>query len=76
MPKLISREHAKRLGLKRYFTGKPCKSGHVAERFTFSNGKCVTCAADRTKARRASQWLESPAAKRARERLKQAGELK
>ena len=29
---LITRADAKALGLKRYFTGKPCKHGHVAER--------------------------------------------
>ena len=41
-PKLISRRDAKRLGLKRYFTGRPCKYGHVDERLV-SNGNCVTC---------------------------------
>jgi hypothetical protein len=28
----IGRDEAKALGLKRFFTGKPCKHGHVAER--------------------------------------------
>ena len=32
-PRLISCAEAKALGLKRYFTGKPCKHGHVAERW-------------------------------------------
>ena len=40
--KLVSREEAKRLGLKRYFTGEPCKHGHVAERFV-SSTHCSTC---------------------------------
>lgn len=31
-------------GLKRYFTGKPCPRGHVAERFV-STKACVVCAA-------------------------------
>jgi 5-methylcytosine-specific restriction endonuclease McrA len=41
---IISRQEARALGLKRYFTGKPCKHGHVAERYT-SIGNCVECQA-------------------------------
>jgi 5-methylcytosine-specific restriction endonuclease McrA len=33
-------------GAKKYFTGRACKSGHVAERRT-SNGCCVVCEADK-----------------------------
>jgi 5-methylcytosine-specific restriction endonuclease McrA len=40
--KIISREEAKALGLRVYFTGVACKRGHVAERYV-SNGKCVEC---------------------------------
>jgi hypothetical protein len=29
---IISRKEAKAAGLTRYFTGKPCKRGHVVER--------------------------------------------
>jgi hypothetical protein len=39
---IISRAEAKAKGLNRYFTGKPCKHGHVAERVVF-NGACVEC---------------------------------
>ena len=39
---IISRAEAKAKGLKRYFTGKPCKHGHVAERQLF-NATCVKC---------------------------------
>lgn len=38
----ISRSEAKALGRKRYFTGKPCKRGHVAERLV-PNGNCREC---------------------------------
>lgn len=38
-----SRAEAKELGMKRYFTGKPCKHGHVDERHT-SSGQCIACA--------------------------------
>ena len=39
----IPRTHAeaKRLGVTRYFTGKACKYGHVAERA--ANGHCIEC---------------------------------
>lgn len=41
--KLIrSRKEAKELGLTRYFTGHPCKHGHVAERDVI-NATCVEC---------------------------------
>ena len=39
---VISRKEAKHLGLTRYFTGEPCKSGHVDLRITDS-GVCVQC---------------------------------
>jgi hypothetical protein len=41
--KLISYSEARNLGLKRYFTGKPCKNGHISER-TSNNATCVECA--------------------------------
>jgi len=36
---IILRCDAKKLGLKTYFTGKPCKNGHVSKRITL-NGHC------------------------------------
>jgi len=39
---LVKRKDALELGLKRYFTGKPCKRGHVAERIT-SSKECMGC---------------------------------
>lgn len=47
--KIITRKEAKDQGLKRYFTGKPCKRGHVAERRM--NGVCVECSRDNEKSR-------------------------
>jgi hypothetical protein len=41
-PNIIGRDEARALGLKRYFTGKPCKHGHVAERIVSSHG-CMEC---------------------------------
>lgn len=45
---IISRKEAKERGLKRYFTGKPCKHGHIAERLV-SNSTCFECTAERQK---------------------------
>lgn len=42
----ISCADARLLGLVRYYTGKPCKHGHVCERMTV-NGDCVQCARSR-----------------------------
>lgn len=39
---IITKKHAKELGLVRYFTGKPCKKGHVAERHVKTGG-CIPC---------------------------------
>lgn len=68
--KLISRSEAKRIGLKRYFTGAACKHGHVDERTT-ANGSCLECSrlkgrardgASREKRRvQAKEWRENNA---------------
>jgi len=45
---IISRADAASAGLKRYFTGKPCKHGHIAERAVGNRG-CATCGAAQSK---------------------------
>lgn len=42
MSKKISQAKARKLGLTRFFTGKPCAKGHVAEQYV-SNRWCVVC---------------------------------
>lgn len=42
MIEIITREEARERGLKRYFTGRPCKRGHLEERAT-SNSTCLGC---------------------------------
>lgn len=42
MAEIINRAEAKALGLRRYFTGIPCKRGHVCERRT-SDKHCTEC---------------------------------
>lgn len=48
MPEVISRKDAKDAGLPRYYTGKPCKYGHMSER-TVSRSTCVSCHNDLTR---------------------------
>lgn len=47
---IITRKEAKDRGLKRYFTGKPCKHGHIAERHTV-DGACTECSKSKNKKR-------------------------
>jgi len=54
--KIISRKEAKERGLKRYFTGKPCKNGHVSERYVGSG--CVECY-NKYQRDYHKQWLEN-----------------
>lgn len=63
MPKIISRAEAQARGLKRYFTGKPCKRGHTAERYVARKG-CIECESEKNKAKparpdRLLRWLEN-----------------
>jgi hypothetical protein len=52
-PEIISRSEARARGLTFYWTGKPCKRGHIAKRYA-SDSSCVTCAVDR-----ADTWQRS-----------------
>lgn len=54
IPVLLSKEHAKKLKLKRYFDGTICKKGHVSYRYV-STGSCVSCISLRTK-----EWEKTP----------------
>lgn len=45
---IITRSTAVEMNLKRYFTGKPCKNEHIAERLT-SSATCVECDKESTK---------------------------
>lgn len=48
---VITKKEARAEGLKRFYTGKPCKHGHIAEQYT-ANGKCVECERERGRKRR------------------------
>lgn len=47
---IITRAEARALGLKRYFTGRPCKRGHVSER-QVSNLTCMECTCEKQRAK-------------------------
>ena len=45
---IITRKEAKEKGLSRYYTGEPCKRGHIAER-RVANHCCATCSNEQSK---------------------------
>lgn len=61
---IISRDEAKAKGLKRYFNGKPCKHGHVAENYV--RGECVVCSDIRRTAFQAANQEQTAQRKKAR----------
>lgn len=63
---IITREAAIAAGLKRYFTGKPCKNGHVCERYV-STRICVSC----MKSHSSAHYQENAKAICARSRARQ-----
>jgi hypothetical protein len=54
---ITSRKSALAAGATFYFTGNPCRHGHVAERYS-RNGDCVVCAR-----LRAGHWKKTPKGK-------------
>lgn len=46
---LLTKKQAREQGLKHYFTGKPCKHGHIDKR-SAHNGNCLTCSSLSVKA--------------------------
>lgn len=54
LPEIITREQALKLGLKKYYTGKPCGNGHYSYKYTDKNskaGQCCECASNAQKNR-------------------------
>jgi hypothetical protein len=65
-PAIIGRREAKERGLTSYFTGKPCKRGHIAKRQL--NGTCVMCAPEYKTAHAQRALERDPEGERARVR--------
>jgi len=66
----ITRKEALKLGQRLFFTGKPCKNGHIAERIT-TTYRCVDCKSDWESGWR-QQYPEKDREMRAREVRKNA----
>lgn len=56
---IVTRQEAKSFGLIRYFTGEPCKYGHISERNT-CNGICLVCANEKQKVRWRATYKPKP----------------
>lgn len=54
----ISIEQATKEGLKHYFTGKPCKRGHISKRYLI-NKECVNCRAEKTQSYKESGYFKN-----------------
>ena len=64
MPKLLSRPEAIMAGSPHYFTGRVCRNGHVAERYT-NTGACIQCHSEHRKRHR-EKYPEKKAAENER----------
>jgi 5-methylcytosine-specific restriction endonuclease McrA len=54
---MLTLEQAQAAGLRRFFTGQPCRNGHAAERYV-AGGACVQCAAVRM-AKASKKWKDA-----------------
>jgi len=57
IPPIVTRQEAVAAGLSRYFTGKPCKWGHIDERSTAIGG-CLTCIRKHDTIRGRERWKD------------------
>lgn len=60
----LSAREARAAGHSRYFTGKPCVAGHIAERIT-NSGTCVVCHGQRRRRWQDAHKAEVNAARKA-----------
>lgn len=67
-PAIIGWKEARRAGLKRYYTGIPCKRGHVTERQT-ATGMCMKCAAEASSRQHYARYETRLAGQKAYRRL-------
>jgi hypothetical protein len=73
-PAILSRKEAEALGLERYFTGKPCRNGHIAERSV--RGVCLECRSEWSAKHRAVQQAAWQAASKNRRLSQRAAQLR
>lgn len=78
---ILTRQQALAIGFSRYFTGRPCKNGHIAERYT-AGRSCIVCTKEgnqrKSKEHRSEYWKKyytEEVRKRCSARAKERGEL-
>jgi len=71
---LLTREEAAACGLSRFWTGRPCKFGHIAERYV-SNRQCVHCNAEKATARERVKRATDPSYRMFRSVLNRSGQV-
>lgn len=60
---VVSRQDALSLGLATYFTGNPCKNGHVSERYT-KHRSCIECLRECAAREESKKWMREHNKKR------------
>lgn len=70
----VTREEAAASGLSRFWTGRPCKYGHLAERYV-SNRQCVACNVERSWARERGRCAQDPSYRMYRSVQRRAGQV-
>ena len=71
---LLTREEAAACGLSRFWTGRRCKAGHLAERYV-SNRQCVQCNAEKTLARERQKRAADPSYRMFRSVQRRSGQV-
>lgn len=69
---VLSRTEAAASGLSRFYTGRPCRTGHLSDRFV-SNRQCVACNAVKARQREAVRGIKDPSFRMYRNTLRRAG---
>lgn len=70
---VTSRAEAAMCGLSRFYTGKVCRAGHLAERF-ISNRQCVACNVETARLREAARARSDPSYRMYRNAQRRAGQ--
>lgn len=71
---VVSRDEAQEQGLSRFRTGRPCRAGHLAERFV-SNRQCVACNAAQARLREENRSHTDPSYRMYRNVQRRSGQV-
>lgn len=70
----FTRDEAAKRGLTRFYTGSPCKNGHIAERYV-SNRQCVFCNATKARERERQRSQRDPSYRMYRNVQRRSGQV-